>query len=119
MKTTYTRDFLRGYAEMKRREEEQRRREMVDVAIDQVSTLVLQAALAGKTEWELVFPTRYSPKPLAQEARYLVNAGYEMEEIRDGLRRKFPDCDVGITEDWVETRPGVREREIHVVLSWK
>jgi hypothetical protein len=114
--TTYSREFLRGAADAKRREEERCRREQVDYAINQASKLILKDAEIGKTEWELNLGQRGS---LPQELRHLRMSGFNDEEIVEGFRRKFPDCDVNVSQDWVDIRPGSRELQTHITVSWK
>ncbi len=115
--TTYSREFLRGAADAKRREEERCRREQVDYAINQTAKLILKDAEMGKTEWELNLGQPNNRLP--QELRHLRMSGFNDEEIVEGFRRKFPDCDVNVSQDWVDIRPGSRELQTRVTVSWK
>jgi hypothetical protein len=123
--TIYSREFLRGAQDAKRREEERCRREQVDYAVNQTSKLILKDAEMGKTEWELNLGQLKSGSmrgpfgPLPQELRHLRMSGFEDEEIVEGFRRKFPDCDVNVSQDWVDIRPGARELQTRITVSWK
>jgi hypothetical protein len=120
-----SREFLRGAQDAKRQEEERCRREQVDHAINQASKLILKDAEMGKTAWELNLgqlkngTMRGSFGSLPQELRQLGMSGFEDEEIVEGFRRKFPDCDVNVSQDWVDTRLGVRELQTRITVSWK
>jgi hypothetical protein len=116
--TIYSREFLRGAPDAKRREEERCRREQVDCAINQASKLILKDAEMGKTEWELNLGQPKN-RALPQELRHLTMSGFKDEEIVEGFRRKFPDCDVTMSQDWVDIRPGTRELQTRVTVSWK
>jgi hypothetical protein len=123
--TIYSREFLRGAPDAKRREEERCRREQVDYAVTQISKLILKDAEMGKTEWELNLgqlrngSMRGPFGHLSQELRPLRTSEFDDEEIVEGFRRKFPDCDVTISQDWVDVRPGARELQTRVTVSWK
>jgi hypothetical protein len=116
--TTYSREFLRGAQDAKRRDEERCRREQVDYAVNQTSKLILKDAEMGKTEWELNLG-QPNNRTLPQELRHLRMSGFNDEEIVEGFRRKFPDCDVNVSQDWVDTRPGSRELQTRITVSWK
>ncbi len=110
---------------MKRRDDERQRREQVDHAVNQVSKLIVKEAEAGKTEWELNLgqlkngSMRGPFGQLPQELRHLGMSGFDDEEIVEGFRRKFPDCDVNVSREWIDTRPGHRELQTRVTVSWK
>ena len=40
------------------------------------------------------------------------------EDIMEGLKLKFPDCDITLFDDWVDVRPGVREQRKGILISW-
>ncbi len=123
--TTYSREFLRGAQDAKRRDEERCRREQVDYAVNQTSKLILKDAEMGKTEWELNLgqlrngSMRGPFGPLPQEIRRLGMSDFDDEEIVEGFRRKFPDCDVNVSQDWFEVRKGTRELQTRITVSWK
>ncbi len=123
--TTYSREFLRGARDAKRRDEERCRREQVDCAINQASRLILKDAEMGKTEWELNLgqlrngSMRGPFGPLPREIRQLGMSDFDDEEIVEGFRRKFPDCDVNVSQDWFEVRKGTRELQTRITVSWK
>jgi hypothetical protein len=39
-------------------------------------------------------------------------------DILEGLKAKFPGCDVELHEEWVDVRPGVREHRSGIRIDW-
>ena len=39
-------------------------------------------------------------------------------DILEGLKAKFPGCDVELHEEWVDVRPGVREHRSGILIDW-
>jgi hypothetical protein len=79
----------------------------------QIYQSVYNAAAAGKTSYLHVIPKTGSmgscyPPP------YIVTP----DDIVEGLRAKFPDCDVVHSEEWVDVRPGVREHRKGILIDW-
>jgi hypothetical protein len=110
--TIYSREFLRGYRE-------QQRRQMVDHHIGQWIGDILTAAQRGDLEYSFSIDgwrTMIERSFRASRAPADVPTN---EEIAEGLLRKFPGCDVTITQDWVDVRPGARELQTRITVSWK
>ena len=108
----YSREFLRGY-------QDQFRRQMVDQHISQWVGDILTAAQTGALEWSCNMA--HWRNKLERFARMTHPPQYvpTNEDIAEGLLRKFPDCDVTISEVWVDIRPGARELQTRVTVSWK
>ncbi len=74
---------------------------------------VQMAATLGKTSYLFVVPANRSnggsyPPP------YIVTP----EDIVEGLKAKFPGCDIEFSEEWVDVRPGVREHRSGIKIDW-
>ena len=90
-----------------------RRRQAIVNYCDQLYGPVYQAASEGKTSYLHTLNTRetgirYSP------TQYIPTP----EDILEGLKLKFPDCAISLFDDWVDVRPGVRERRGGILIDW-
>jgi hypothetical protein len=85
-------------------------RSYIDHHVDQNVRL---AATLGKTNYLYVIVKPYSPGKSHPPA-------YEVtpDDIVEGLKSKFPGCDIEFSEEWVETRPGVREHRSGIRIDW-
>lgn len=91
---------------------DKRRRQAIVNYCDQLYQPVLEAANLGKTSYLHTplkgttagcYPHSYIPTP---------------EDIMEGLNLKFPDCKITLFDDWVDVRPGVRERRTGYLIDW-
>jgi hypothetical protein len=89
-----------------------RRRDAIMAYCDSLHHPVIEAAKLGKTSYLHTpskglttgcYPPPYIPTP---------------EDILEGLKLKFPDCDITLFDDWVDVRPGVRERQTGYLIDW-
>jgi hypothetical protein len=75
---------------------------------------VQHAAAAGKTSYLYVIPADHSTMGRTYPPPYIVTP----DDIVEGLRAKFPGCDVVHSEEWVDVRPGVREHRKGILIDW-
>lgn len=88
-----------------------RRLEAIQLFIDHhLGVSVRSAAADGKTNYLFEIPK----KTTYRSAAYQVTP----EDIVEGLKVKYPGCDVEFSEEWVETRPGVREHRSGIKIDW-
>ena len=91
-----------------------RRLEAITRYVDfHLGVVVQTAAAAGKTSYLFVVPkaracVATTPPP------YQLTA----DDLLEGIRAKFPDCDVDFDEEWVDVRPGVREHRSGIKIDW-
>ena len=71
------------------------------------------AAALGKTSYLFVIP-KSTNMGQSHPPAYVVTP----DDIVEGLKAKFPGCDVEFNEEWVETRPGVREHRSGIKIDW-
>jgi hypothetical protein len=74
---------------------------------------VQAAAAAGKTSYLFVIPPT-TAQCRSHPPAYVVTP----DDIVEGLKVKFPDCRIEFSEEWVETRPGVREHRAGILIDW-
>jgi hypothetical protein len=72
---------------------------------------VQSAAALGQTSYLFVIPP---PERMRHAHEYLVTP----DDMIDGLKAKFPGCDLEFSEEWVETRPGVRVHRSGIRIEW-
>lgn len=83
----------------------------VDNCVDQSVRL---AAALGKTSYLFVIPPVTTSQHRTHPPAYVVTP----DDIVEGLKSKFPGCGVEFSEEWVETRPGVREHHSGILIDW-
>ena len=110
--TTYSREFLRGYRD-------QHRRQMVDNHVKCWASDILTSAQQGKMEWSFNIGKWRQEQERSGFRTHPPTYVPTDADIAEGLLRKFPDCDVEISESWVDTRPGNRELQTRITVSWK
>ena len=93
---------------------EKRRREAIQRYVDHhVPQNVQLAAALGKTSYLFVIPKStnmgHSHPPAYEVTPY---------DIMEGLKAKFPGCDIEFSEEWVDVRPGVREHRSGIRIDW-
>lgn len=93
-----------------------RRLEAIQTYIEnyQIYQAVCNAAATGKTSYLYAILANSSPAVIRP------GGGYEVtpDDIVEGLRVKFPGCDVVHSEEWVDVRPGVREHRKGILIDW-
>lgn len=72
---------------------------------------VQSAAALGQTSYLFAIPP---PERMRHAHEYVVTP----DDIAEGLQAKFPGCDIEFTEEWVETRPGVRVHRSGIRIDW-
>ena len=72
---------------------------------------VQNAAALGKTSYLFVIPR---PETMRHAHEYVVTN----DDIIEGLKAKFPECDIEFSEEWVDVRPGVREHRSGIRIDW-
>ena len=76
---------------------------------------IINAAAKGETQclWTL---------PIARNHlgghRNPADVPFTNEEMIEALKEKFPDTTVEAKEEWVETRPGVKEHKKGILIDW-
>jgi hypothetical protein len=91
-----------------------RRLEAIQGYVDHhVGLNVQHAAAAGKTNYLFVIP-KSTHMVQSHPPAYVVTR----DDIIDGLQAKFPGCGIEFSEEWVETRPGVREHRSGIKIDW-
>ena len=91
-----------------------RRLEAIRYYVDNTFQQPIQnAAAAGKTSYLCVIP---SNRGMAKS----YPPAYEVtpDDIIEGLRAKFPGCDVRHLEEWVDVSPGLREHRKGILIDW-
>ena len=111
--TTYSREFLQGY-------KDEYRRKMVDNHINRWAGDILTMAREGHTEWSCDIGAwrRGQDRSCLARSHSPIYVPTDAD-IAEGFLRKFPGCDVTISQDWVDIRPGARELQTRVTVSWK
>jgi hypothetical protein len=110
--TIYSREFLRGYRD-------QHRRQTVDYHINRWAGEVLAKAQEGCMEWSCNIGTWRGEQERSSRRAHPPTYVPTNEDLVEGFLRKFPDCDVTISQDWVDIRPGARELQTRITVSWK
>lgn len=86
--------------------------ETIKQQVETMSNVVLQTAVQGqKTSHMFVITKNTRP----------VCIGYYIptpDDLVDGLKQMFPDCDVTLKDEWIDVRPGVREQRTGIVVDW-
>ena len=103
---TITRAYLKGM-------QDQRRKELIDIFIVQPHIRLLKSmAIQGKTSY-----TYYENENI--EHRQLLELGpITQEELINGFRRVFPDCDISYKIAVVETIPGLKISQGVIIIDW-
>jgi len=139
----YSRQFLQGLPEMKRRQ-------TIENDVHRMFQQILQplqaAALKGETRYlhdmsswvaekqqndyqqmreQQILRQNEENMRMAKGIRGMVLPSKMQEqpeppsdELLTGLKEKFPDCSVSFHEDWVETRQGVKELKKGILIDW-
>jgi hypothetical protein len=105
--TTFSRADLRAIPAKRRLDAIQR---YIDHQVDQNVRL---AATLGNTNYLFVIP-KSTHMGQSHPPAYVVTP----DDIVEGLKAKYPGCDVEFSEEWVETRPGVREHRSGIRIDW-
>lgn len=93
---------------------EKRRLQAISRYLDSnVSMIIHRAAEMGKTSYLYVIPPN-SNHGSCNPPAYIVTPG----DMVEGLKVKYPGCGVEFSEEWVETRPGVREHRSGILIDW-
>lgn len=92
---------------------DKRRRQAIVQYCDQIQGGVYEAATFGKTSY-LHTPTNNRSGAGCYPAPYIPTP----EDIVEGLKLKFPECTITLFDDWVDVRPGVRERRTGYLIDW-
>ncbi len=90
-----------------------RRRQAIVNYCDQLYGPVNEAATLGKTSY-LHTPNTRGGSMQCHPPPYIPTP----EDIVEGLKLKFPDCTITVFDDWVDVRPGVRERRTGYLIDW-
>ena len=93
----------------------ERRRQAIVNHVEWMHQQVIDAAAMGKTS----YIHSYAPQ-LVASARCTAPGQYvpTKDDIIEGLKVKFPDCDVSYVEEWVDVRHGVREQKVGIKIDW-
>jgi hypothetical protein len=75
---------------------------------------VKNAAALGKTSYLVAVPKDNRSGAQCHPPPYIVTPA----DILEGLKAKFPGCDVELHEEWVDVRPGVREQRSGIRIDW-
>ncbi len=90
-----------------------RRLEAIRSHIDHtLSMTVQQVAATGKTSYLYVIPS--SSGIGGCRSAYVVTP----DDLIEGLRVKFPGCEISHSEEWIDVRPGVREHRKGILIDW-
>ena len=94
----------------------ERRLDAIRVFIEGANTghLVKNAASLGKTSYLVALPKPSASGVHTHPPPYIVTPA----DILEGLKAKFPGCDVELHEEWVDVRPGVREHRSGIRIDW-
>jgi hypothetical protein len=95
---------------------DKRRRQAIVNYCDQLHNLVHEAATYGKSSYLHTLQNTDARSSFVKSSPgiYIPTP----EDIMEGLKLKFPDCDITLFDDWVDVRPGVREQRKGILISW-
>jgi hypothetical protein len=114
MSQSYTREDLRALPNMMRKQ-------FLQQMIQQYVDLILGAAKSGNTSIMLDIASDKAGIHRNMQYQLLRTIGQSpptMEEIRETLLEKFPDCTIAYEEKWVDTIPGKRELKKGLTVDW-
>ncbi len=108
--TTYSRDYLRSLPE-------KHRQEMINNEIAFYHPPITSAARSGKLEYKIDL-TEYLNRMKQSPNRYPPPYRPTIEDIVEGLKNCYQDCKVEYIEDWIETKPGIKEQKKVILVDW-
>jgi hypothetical protein len=95
---------------------EKHRKDMVIQHIEyNITTNLLNKAKEGKTQY---FWTNPVPKHHLGGVAHPGQVLFTNEELMSALREKFPGTTVETKEEWIQTRPGVKEEKKGILIDW-
>jgi len=106
---TYSRKDLQ---EMK---EKFRKQNLINFIEHSVVNSVCGSAREGKTQY---FWTNPVPRHHIGGVAHPAQLPFTIEELIGALKEKFPDTTVEAKEEWIETRPGVKEHKNGILIDW-
>jgi len=112
MSQTFTRAFLQGLPEQRKREAEQRMRDQADQRVAIHVNPIQESAAQGKTSY-MFEPDNNRHNPRHQSITVLTN-----DDFVAAFQRKFPDCTVTYQEAWVDVDATNRILKRGVVIDW-
>jgi hypothetical protein len=89
-------------------------RVFIDDHRNKTGMAVQNAASLGKTSYLVTLPKPSASGVHTHPPPYIVTPA----DILEGLKAKFPGCDVELHEEWVDVRPGVREHRSGIRIDW-
>jgi hypothetical protein len=113
----YSRQYLQGLPEMKRRQ-------TIENDVFRLFQQILQPLQAAALKGEKRYLHDMSYWESHQGTMQMIGqaqsgaSGASSYELLAGLKEKFPDCSVSLQEDWVETRQGVKELKKGILIDW-
>jgi hypothetical protein len=91
-----------------------RRLKAIQSYIDRHVFLSVQhAATAGKSSYLFVIPHE-----ACVGSTYPPPYDVTPDDIVEGLKERFPGCDISHSEEWIDVRPGVREHRKGILIDW-
>jgi len=108
--TTYSREYLRDLPE-------KHRKETVNNEIAFYHLNIINSARSGKLEYKIDL-TEYLKRKNQYSMRYPSTYFPTIEDLVEGLKQVYLDCRIEHKEDWVETKPGIKEQKQFIVVDW-
>jgi hypothetical protein len=107
---TYTREYLLSLPT-------QARKQYMLQIVEQYVQNIVAAARSGKTSLMISLADN-SNKAIAHYIAHPWQVYPTVEEIRETLLEKFPECKITYEEKWVETAPGKKELKKGLEVDW-
>jgi hypothetical protein len=102
-------------ADLQQMKEKFRKQNLLNFIEHKVVQSICGSAQEGKTQY---FWTNPVPKHHLGGVAHPGQVPFTNEELMSALREKFPGTTVEAKEEWIETRPGVKEEKKGILIDW-
>lgn len=108
---TYSRDYLLSLPA-------KHRKETIEQYIRNYHSQIVADATSGKTSCVLDLSRYLKLKSIKTNYEYMNEYFPTIEDLVEGLKEKYIDCRVEYTEEWIETKPGIKEQKVGITVDW-
>ena len=104
---TYSRAKLQGIPA-------ERRLQAIANHVEWMQQQVIDSAAIGKSSYLHTYPPKGATARCCTPGHYVPTR----DDIIEGLKIKFPDCDISYVEEWIDVCPGHREQRSGIKIDW-
>lgn len=109
--STYSRDYLLSLPA-------KQRKETITQYISSYHSQIVTAATSCKTSCVLDLSQYLKLKSRKTGHEYINQYFPTIEDLVEALKEKYTECRVEYTEEWIETKPGVKEQKVGIIVDW-